>query len=167
MPRKIALLVRIAQAALHLDKGPVLHASFDFGGLIEVKIPGYDAGKSAKTGFNFVTRLPDCEPGQNAQQQHRGSLPAKAGYARQHHEQTQRQLERLTALRAGPAPSSAWEAALTNPVTITIDIGFAQRRKTVRNAFLEWAGSGNESAERLLAASIDPARRGETLGVEA
>ena len=29
----------------------------------------------------------------------------------------------------------------------------------------EWAGSGNESAERLLAASIDPARRGETLGV--
>ncbi len=46
-----------------------------------------------------------------------------------------------------------------------IDIGFAQRRKTSRNAFLEWAGSGNESAERLLAASIDPARRGETLAV--
>ncbi len=44
-----------------------------------------------------------------------------------------------------------------------VDIGFAQRRKTVRNAFLEWAGSGNESAERLLSASIDPARRGETL----
>ena len=46
-----------------------------------------------------------------------------------------------------------------------IDIGFAQRRKTARNAFLEWAGSGNQSAERLLAASIDPARRGETLTV--
>lgn len=46
-----------------------------------------------------------------------------------------------------------------------IDIAFAQRRKTVRNAFLEWAGSGNESAERLLSASIDPARRGETLTV--
>jgi 16S rRNA (adenine1518-N6/adenine1519-N6)-dimethyltransferase len=46
-----------------------------------------------------------------------------------------------------------------------IDIGFAQRRKTARNAFLEWAGTGNESAERLLAASIDPARRGETLAV--
>ena len=44
-----------------------------------------------------------------------------------------------------------------------IDIAFAQRRKTVRNAFLEWAGSGNESAQRLLSASIDPARRGETL----
>ena len=46
-----------------------------------------------------------------------------------------------------------------------IDIGFAQRRKTSRNAFLEWAGSGNESASRLLAASIDPARRGETLSI--
>lgn len=46
-----------------------------------------------------------------------------------------------------------------------VDIAFAQRRKTVRNAFAEWAGSGNESARRLLAASIDPARRGETLGI--
>jgi 16S rRNA (adenine1518-N6/adenine1519-N6)-dimethyltransferase len=46
-----------------------------------------------------------------------------------------------------------------------IDIGFSQRRKTSRNAFAEWAGSGNESASRLLAASIDPARRGETLGI--
>jgi 16S rRNA (adenine1518-N6/adenine1519-N6)-dimethyltransferase len=47
-----------------------------------------------------------------------------------------------------------------------VDIAFAQRRKTSRNAFIEWAGSGNESANRLLAASIDPARRGETLSIE-
>jgi 16S rRNA (adenine1518-N6/adenine1519-N6)-dimethyltransferase len=46
-----------------------------------------------------------------------------------------------------------------------IDVAFAQRRKTSRNAFAEWAGSGNESAERLLAASIDPSRRGETLSI--
>jgi len=46
-----------------------------------------------------------------------------------------------------------------------IDVAFGQRRKTVRNAFLEWAGSGNASAELLLAASIDPARRGETLTI--
>ena len=46
-----------------------------------------------------------------------------------------------------------------------VDIAFAQRRKTTRNAFLEGAGSGNESASRLLAASIDPARRGETLSI--
>jgi 16S rRNA (adenine1518-N6/adenine1519-N6)-dimethyltransferase len=47
-----------------------------------------------------------------------------------------------------------------------VDIAFAQRRKTARNAFVEWAGSGNESASRLLAASIDPARRGETLSID-
>jgi 16S rRNA (adenine1518-N6/adenine1519-N6)-dimethyltransferase len=47
-----------------------------------------------------------------------------------------------------------------------VDIAFAQRRKTSRNAFLEWAGSGNESASRLLAASIDPSRRGETLTID-
>src|SRR3954468_13976278 len=46
-----------------------------------------------------------------------------------------------------------------------IDIAFAQRRKTSRNAFAEWAGGGNESAQRLLAASIDPSRRGETLSI--
>jgi 16S rRNA (adenine1518-N6/adenine1519-N6)-dimethyltransferase len=47
-----------------------------------------------------------------------------------------------------------------------IDIAFGQRRKTSRNAFSEWAGSGNESANRLLAASIDPSRRGETLSID-
>ena len=47
-----------------------------------------------------------------------------------------------------------------------IDTAFAQRRKTSRNAFIDWAGSGNESASRLLAASIDPSRRGETLTVD-
>jgi 16S rRNA (adenine1518-N6/adenine1519-N6)-dimethyltransferase len=47
-----------------------------------------------------------------------------------------------------------------------VDIAFAQRRKTSRNAFAAWAGSGNESANRLLAASIDPARRGETLSID-
>jgi 16S rRNA (adenine1518-N6/adenine1519-N6)-dimethyltransferase len=57
------------------------------------------------------------------------------------------------------------DAAFRKQVFELIDIAFAQRRKTVRNAFLEWAGSGNESAQRLLSASIDPARRGETLVV--
>ncbi|MGB8390490.1 16S rRNA (adenine(1518)-N(6)/adenine(1519)-N(6))-dimethyltransferase RsmA [Mycobacterium sp.] len=47
-----------------------------------------------------------------------------------------------------------------------VDIAFAQRRKTCRNAFAEWAGSGNESAMRLLAASVDPGRRGETLSID-
>ena len=47
-----------------------------------------------------------------------------------------------------------------------IDVAFAQRRKTVRNAFAEWAGSGNESASRLLAASINPSLRGEMLDIK-
>ncbi len=55
--------------------------------------------------------------------------------------------------------------AFRSKVFELIDVAFAQRRKTSRNAFAEWAGSGNESARRLLAASIDPSRRGETLSV--
>ena len=63
--------------------------------------------------------------------------------------------------------TSPWpvEDSFRKQVFELIDIAFAQRRKTSRNAFAEWAGSGNESAERLLSASIDPARRGETLGI--
>jgi len=61
--------------------------------------------------------------------------------------------------------TSSWptESAFRDKVFSLIDIAFSQRRKTSRNAFAEWAGSGNESAERLLSASIDPSRRGETL----
>nr|WP_186296363.1 16S rRNA (adenine(1518)-N(6)/adenine(1519)-N(6))-dimethyltransferase RsmA [Mycobacterium tilburgii] len=64
--------------------------------------------------------------------------------------------------------SASWptDDAFRRQVFELVDIAFAQRRKTVRNAFLDWAGSGNESANRLLAASIDPARRGETLSIE-
>jgi 16S rRNA (adenine1518-N6/adenine1519-N6)-dimethyltransferase len=63
--------------------------------------------------------------------------------------------------------TSPWpvEDEFRNKVFELIDIAFSQRRKTSRNAFAEWAGSGNESAERLLSASIDPARRGETLAI--
>ena len=63
--------------------------------------------------------------------------------------------------------SSPWptDEAFRSQVFKLVDVAFAQRRKTSRNAFAEWAGSGNESARRLLAASIDPSRRGETLSV--
>ena len=63
------------------------------------------------------------------------------------------------------SPQWPSEEGFRDQVFELIDIAFSQRRKTSRNAFLEWAGSGNESASRLLAASIDPARRGETLAV--
>lgn len=63
--------------------------------------------------------------------------------------------------------TSPWpvDADFRENVFELIDMAFGQRRKTARNVFVDWAGSGNESAERLLAASIDPARRGETLAV--
>jgi 16S rRNA (adenine1518-N6/adenine1519-N6)-dimethyltransferase len=71
-------------------------------------------------------------------------------------------LVRIDRYETSPWPT---DEAFRTQVFELIDIAFAQRRKTLRNAYLEWAGSGNASAERLLSASIDPARRGETLGV--
>ncbi len=71
-------------------------------------------------------------------------------------------LVRIDRYQTPPWPT---DEAFRRAVFELVDIAFAQRRKTVRNAFAEWAGSGNESARRLLAASIDPARRGETLGI--
>ncbi|MDT5350910.1 MAG: rRNA (adenine1518-N6/adenine1519-N6)-dimethyltransferase, partial [Mycobacterium sp.] len=63
-------------------------------------------------------------------------------------------------------PTDPTYEAFRQQVFELVDIAFGQRRKTSRNAFVKWAGSGNESANRLLAASIDPARRGETLSID-
>jgi 16S rRNA (adenine1518-N6/adenine1519-N6)-dimethyltransferase len=71
-------------------------------------------------------------------------------------------LVRIDRYETSPWPT---ESAFRDKVFSLIDIAFSQRRKTSRNAFAEWAGSGNDSAERLLSASIDPSRRGETLGI--
>ncbi len=71
-------------------------------------------------------------------------------------------LVRIDRYETSPWPT---EESFRDRVFELVDIAFAQRRKTSRNAFVEWAGSGNESASRLLAASIDPARRGETLSI--
>jgi 16S rRNA (adenine1518-N6/adenine1519-N6)-dimethyltransferase len=72
-------------------------------------------------------------------------------------------LVRIDRYATSPWPT---DKAFRQQVFQLVDIAFAQRRKTSRNAFAEWAGSGNESANRLLAASIDPARRGETLSID-
>ena len=63
------------------------------------------------------------------------------------------------------APAWPTDEVFRRRVFELIDIAFSQRRKTTRNAFAQWAGSGNESAQRLLSASIDPSRRGETLTI--
>jgi 16S rRNA (adenine1518-N6/adenine1519-N6)-dimethyltransferase len=71
-------------------------------------------------------------------------------------------LVRIDRYDTAPWPT---DEAFRRHVFRLVDSAFAQRRKTSRNAFAEWAGSGNESANRLLAASIDPSRRGETLSI--
>ncbi|MEA2484658.1 MAG: rRNA (adenine1518-N6/adenine1519-N6)-dimethyltransferase [Thermoleophilaceae bacterium] len=48
-----------------------------------------------------------------------------------------------------------------------VDAAFSQRRKSLRAALAGWAGSPARAEERLRAAGVDPAARGEQLGVEA
>lgn len=58
------------------------------------------------------------------------------------------------------------DAVFRRTVFTLIDTAFGQRRKTLRNAFTDWAGSGAQAEHRLAAAGIDPGRRGETLRIE-
>lgn len=50
-------------------------------------------------------------------------------------------------------------------VFAVIDAAFSQRRKTLRSALASWAGSATAAGEILVAAGIDPAQRGEKLGI--
>jgi 16S rRNA (adenine1518-N6/adenine1519-N6)-dimethyltransferase len=56
-------------------------------------------------------------------------------------------------------------AASRTEVFAVVDAAFAQRRKTLRAALANWAGSSAAADEVLRAAGIDPAVRGEALGV--
>lgn len=46
-----------------------------------------------------------------------------------------------------------------------IDAAFSQRRKTLRQALANWAGSPSEAETAMLVAGIDPQKRGEQLGI--
>jgi 16S rRNA (adenine1518-N6/adenine1519-N6)-dimethyltransferase len=50
-------------------------------------------------------------------------------------------------------------------VFAVVDAAFAQRRKTLRAALASWAGSAAEAERVIRAAGVDPALRGESLGV--
>ena len=70
---------------------------------------------------------------------------------------------RLVAFTRHDPPATA---ASREEVFAVIDAAFRQRRKTLRAALAEWAGSA-PAAERLLrTAGIDPGARGESLGVQ-
>lgn len=47
-----------------------------------------------------------------------------------------------------------------------VDVAFGQRRKTLRAAMKNWAGSSDAAAALLDAAGVDPQRRGETLTID-
>ncbi|MBW3648086.1 MAG: 16S rRNA (adenine(1518)-N(6)/adenine(1519)-N(6))-dimethyltransferase RsmA [Actinobacteria bacterium] len=67
----------------------------------------------------------------------------------------------LVAFTRRPPPTGDQAATFA-----VVDAAFAQRRKTMRAALAGWAGSAAAAEQRLRAAGIDPAARGESLGVE-
>ncbi|GDY29849.1 ribosomal RNA small subunit methyltransferase A [Gandjariella thermophila] len=67
----------------------------------------------------------------------------------------------LVALTRRPPPSAAPRAE----VFAVVDAAFAQRRKTLRAALAGWAGSAERAGRLLAAAGVDPATRGEQLGI--
>src|SRR5699024_1640167 len=67
----------------------------------------------------------------------------------------------------GPADASSRPGGVDREAVFTcIDAAFAQRRKTLRAALANWAGSAAEAEQILRRAGIDPATRGERLAVE-
>lgn len=58
------------------------------------------------------------------------------------------------------------DLSLRKSVFSVIDAGFAQRRKTLRQALSGWAGSAQQAEEILVAAGVSPSARAEELSVE-
>ncbi len=80
-------------------------------------------------------------------------------------------LVRFTRWGQAQGPGGLAAGALGPPVSRAavfevIDAAFAQRRKTLRAALAPWAGSAGAAEAVLREAGIDPALRGEAIGVE-
>jgi 16S rRNA (adenine1518-N6/adenine1519-N6)-dimethyltransferase len=68
--------------------------------------------------------------------------------------------------RLAAQPGRGQQGVTRTAVFAVIDAAFAQRRKTVRSALASWAGSA-QAAERVLRdAGVDPALRGEAIGID-
>jgi 16S rRNA (adenine1518-N6/adenine1519-N6)-dimethyltransferase len=67
----------------------------------------------------------------------------------------------VSLIRDPPAPEGVGREA----VFAVIDAAFSQRRKTLRSALARWAGSAGAAQDILTAAGVDPALRGEALGI--
>ncbi len=70
----------------------------------------------------------------------------------------------LVRLRRGPAPRG--DEALRAATFEVVDVAFGQRRKTLRAALRQWAGSADNAQALLVSAEVDPGARGETLGID-
>jgi 16S rRNA (adenine1518-N6/adenine1519-N6)-dimethyltransferase len=66
---------------------------------------------------------------------------------------------------AAGADGGAGVAVGRDEVFAVIDAAFSQRRKTLRSALANWAGSAAAAESVLRAADVDPSLRGEALGI--
>ncbi len=66
----------------------------------------------------------------------------------------------------GPGDVASRSGVSREEVFAVIDAAFAQRRKTLRSALAHWAGSPQAAETVLREAGVDPALRGEALGIE-
>lgn len=62
-------------------------------------------------------------------------------------------------------PTQLGDEALRLAVFEAVDAAFAQRRKTLRQALADWAGSAADAERILVAAGVDPKLRGEQLDI--
>ena len=69
----------------------------------------------------------------------------------------------LVRLRTRPAPG---DAALREATFAVVDAAFSQRRKMLRSALAAWAGSPARAETLARAAGLDPALRGERVGLD-
>ncbi|HEX8008322.1 MAG TPA: 16S rRNA (adenine(1518)-N(6)/adenine(1519)-N(6))-dimethyltransferase RsmA [Trebonia sp.] len=69
---------------------------------------------------------------------------------------------KLVALTRHDAPAATVSRA---EIFAVVDAAFGQRRKTLRSALADWAGSAAQAERLLHAAGIDPGARGEALGI--
>ncbi len=87
------------------------------------------------------------------------------------HEEQAQSVEQAQSARQAPSagPESAGEpgpVVRREDVFAVVDAAFSQRRKTLRSALAQWAGSAARAERVLRAAGVDPALRGEALGVQ-
>jgi 16S rRNA (adenine1518-N6/adenine1519-N6)-dimethyltransferase len=141
----------------------VLHLLATFGSLRRglVMVQAEVADRMAAPPGSRTYGIPSAKLAWYADVRRAGSVPRSAFWPVPRVDSGLVAFSRPDAGAAGAAPGGVSREA----VFAVIDAAFAQRRKTLRAALTGWAGSAPEAERRLRAAGIDPARRGESLGI--